>query len=358
MPFDMPSNNDFGSLNRRNFLRVAGLGSAAVLAGGIQDVEALDYDPASLRLMEFDVSYRTQIMELPTDAEDVRIWMPIPPSDEAQTISNFEVDSPFPHEFTRDETFGTKMLHVKTGRQDEPFGVEIRYRVTRRQSGIHKVALSDADAAKYLKLTKKVRYTPDVEMFARELLGDETDPYAKGRRVFDGIREALFYDKTIPGCGTGDTQWIMKYRRGKCDDYHALAMAILIANGVPVRWEQGFPLPFPTDGKVEGGEGKLAGDCTGSHCWMSFYAPSHGWVPMDVSEGDKGAPNSDFYFGNLSPNRFQVSVGRSVTLNPAQGGDPLSTFAFAFAEADGIPLVYLMNYENIINYNVTRVEMA
>ena len=36
-----------------------------------------------------------------------------------------------------------------------------------------------------------------------------------GRLVFDGIREALFYDKTIPGCGTGDTQWIMKYRRGK-----------------------------------------------------------------------------------------------------------------------------------------------
>ena len=79
---------------------------------------------------------------------------------------------------------------------------------------------------------------------------------------------------------------------------------------------------------------------------------------MDVSEGDKGAPNSDFFFGNLSPNRFQVSVGRSATLNPAQGGDPLPTFAFAYAEADGIPLVYLMNYENLINYDVTRVEMA
>lgn len=353
MPFDMQSNS---GLDRRSFLRVTGLGSAAVLAGGIPRIEGADYDPASVRLMEFDVSYRTQIMELPSDAEDVRIWMPIPPDDDAQTISNFEVDSPFPHQLTREKIFGSRILHVKTGRHDKPFGVEARYRVTRKQSGIQKVALSDADVEKYLKLTNKVRYTPDVEMFAREILGDEKDPYAKGRRVFDGIREALFYDKTLPGCGTGDTQWIMKYRRGKCDDYHALAMAILIANGVPVRWEQGFPLPFPEGGKM--GSGELEGDCTGSHCWMSFYAPSHGWVPMDVSEGDKGAPNSDFFFGNLSPNRFQVSVGRSVTLNPAQGGDPLPTFAFAYAEADGIPLVYLMNYENIIKYDVTRVEMA
>lgn len=353
MRFDTRSNSD---LNRRDFIRVAGLGSAAVLAGGIRGLDAADLDPAGLRVMEFDVSYRTQVMKLPKDAHDVRIWMPIPANDAGQTISNFEVDSPFPHEFTRDATFGTRMLHVKTGKEKTPFGVEARYRVTRKQVGIQKATLGDEELQKYLQLTSKVRYTPDVELFAREILGDEKDPYEMGRLVFNGIREALFYDKSIPGCGTGDTQWIMKYRRGKCDDYHALAMAILISNGVPVRWEQGFPLPYPEGGKVVSGE--LEGDCTGSHCWISFYTPSHGWVPMDVSEGDKGAPNSDFYFGNLSPNRFQVSVGRSAILNPAQGGDPLPTFAFAYAEADGIPLVYLMNYENIIKYNVTRVEMA
>ncbi len=353
MRFDTQSSRE---LNRRDFIRVAGLGTAAALTGGLHPLDAADFDPAGVRLMEFDVSYRTQVMKLPKDAENVQIWMPLPPNNAGQMISNFEVDSPFPHKFTRDATFGTRMLHVETGKQKTPFGVEARYRVTRKQVGIEKATLSDEELAKYLKLTSKVRYTPDVELFAREILGDEKDPYKMGRLVFDGIRDALFYDKTIPGCGTGDTQWIMKYRRGKCDDYHALAMAILISNGVPVRWEQGFPLPFPEGGKVASGE--LEGDCTGSHCWISFYAPSHGWVPIDVSEGDKGAPNSDFFFGNLSPNRFQVSVGRSATLNPAQGGDPLPTFAFAYAEADGIPLVYLMNYENIIKYDVTRVEMA
>ena len=115
-------------------------------------------------------------------------------------------------------------------------------------------------------------------------------------------------------------------------------------------------MPFPEGGKIESGE--LEGDCTGSHCWLSFYAPTHGWVPVDVSEGDKIAEGGDFYFGNLSANRFQVSVGRSVMLQPAQGGDPLPTFAFAYAESDGIPLIYLANYDNVIKYNVTGVEMA
>ena len=45
-----------------------------------------------------------------------------------------------------------------------------------------------------------------------------------------------------------------------------------------------------------------------------------------------------------------------MTLNPAQGGDPLNTFAFAYAEADGIPLIYGANYENEIKYWVTEVD--
>ncbi len=51
-------------------------------------------------------------------------------------------------------------------------------------------------------------------------------------------------------------------------------------------------------------------------------------------------------------------MGRSVVLNPSQGGDPLPSFAFAYAEADGIPLVYDANYVNTIKYDVTRVEMS
>ncbi len=344
------------TLSRRQFVRTAGLGGAFAAATGWPGFSrASDNDPARLRLMEFDVSYRTRIMKLPSDGKKVDIWIPVPPNDEAQTISKLEIVSPVPYTLKEGSRFGTKMVHVTTGTKRDSFDIELRYHVARRRAGIRPEALDETSKQEYLKLTDKVRVTPDVAVFAQQAAADATEPYEIGHRVFDAIRETLYYDKTIPGCGTGDTQWIMTYRRGKCDDYHALMMAVLISRGVPVRWEQGFPLPFPEGGEKV--EGELEGDCTGSHCWLSFHSPDHGWVPVDVSEADKGFANSDYFFGHLPPNRFQVSVGRAVTLNPPQGGDPLSTFAFAYAEADGIPLIYLANYENIIKYDVTRVEM-
>jgi len=352
MPFTFHSTE----LDRRAFMRTAGLGGAAIVASGLRPFAAAGYDPAAATLMEFDVRYRTEVHRLPSAAKNVHVWLPLPSSDAAQQISALEVDSPFPYDVTHDEAFGAKMLHVTPGATLEPFAVEARYRVTRTRSGIQKATLTEAEAAKYLRLTRTVRMTPEIEIFADEILGNITNPYEVGRRVFDGIQEILFYDNAIPGCGTGDTAWIMKHRRGKCDDYHALFMAIMVSRGVPIRWEQGFPLPFPEEEQVAAGQ--LAGDCSGSHCWTSFYSPDHGWVPVDVSEADKAERNGDFFFGNLSPNRFQVSVGRSVVLNPSQGGDPLASFAFAYAEADGIPLVYDANYVNIIQYDVTRVEMS
>ena len=344
--------------DRREFIRVAGLGAAGLVGCGLRPVGAADIDPAAYALMEFEVSYRTQVYRLPGDARDLHIWMPLPSDDAAQRISNLEIESPLPHEITRERVFGSRMLHLAaTGLAAlEPFGVEARYRVTRRRIGTQLATLTAADARTHLTHTPRVRMTDEIERFTARIIGGATDPHEIGRRVSDGIQELLFYDKTIPGCGTGDTVWIMKHRRGKCDDYHALFMAIMVSRRVPIRWHQGFPLPFPEHAMTAAGQ--LDGDCTGAHCWVSFYAPGHGWVPVDVSEADKAGRAGAFFFGNLSPNRFQVSAGRAVVLTPAQGGTPLPSFAYAYAESDGIPLVYTANYENIIQYAITRVDMT
>ncbi len=356
----MPYSPHQTACDRREFIRVAGLGTAALVGVGIRPGGAAGVDPSAYALMEFDVRYRTRIHRLPAEARDVNLWMPLPSSDTAQQISNLEIESPWPHEITRERAFGSRMLHVAVteGVGDAaPFDVEARYHVTRSRVGAQRDWLTDLDAKKYLTLTPTVRMTDEIEQFAARVVGRATDPYDIARRVSDGIQELLFYDKTIPGCGTGDTAWIMKHRRGKCDDYHALYMAIMVSRGVPIRWHQGFPLPLPEPG-ASASAGQLEGDCTGAHCWVSFYAPDHGWVPVDVSEADKLGDGGGFFFGHLSPNRFQVSVGRAVVLTPAQGGAPLPSFAYAYAESDGIPLVYTANYENIITYTVTNVEMS
>ena len=128
---------------------------------------------------------------------------------------------------------------------------------------------------------------------------------------------------------------------------------MMIYKGIPVKWEQGFPLPYPS---VMTGSGKFEGDCTGAHCWVSFYIGGDRWVPVDVSEADKREDLRDYFFGTLSPNRFKVSTGRDLVLSPPQKGDPLNTFPFTYAEADGIPLIYGHHFRNVIHFEILKTE--
>ncbi|MBI4514793.1 MAG: transglutaminase domain-containing protein [Deltaproteobacteria bacterium] len=337
---------------------MAGYSGAACLAlrAGLASAATADgVDITRLRQMEFDVTYRTVVHNLPADAEDFHLWMPLPPADAAQAISKLSVSCTLPHETTTSETYGNQIVHVRAASKhiSADWSLTARYHVARKQAGSTAQALDAAGAAKYLRYTSRTRMTDEVEAFARNAIGDAKQPLEVARRVFEGIIEELSYDKQIPGCGTGDTQWIMRHKRGKCDDYHSLFMAILISRGIPVRWEQGFPLPA-----AGGASGQLSGDCSGAHCWVSFHDRDAGWVPVDVSEADKNPAARNFFFGKLSPNRFKVSEGRAIALAPKQGGDLLETFAYAYAEADGIPLIYPANYENQVQFTITRVEVA
>ncbi len=350
-----PRPDNSSHLSRRDVLRLAGGGGLGLLAlrNGASPVLAAAADPSTLTRMEFDVTYRTEIRSLPRAAKDVQVWLPIPPSDGAQTIRDLSVTCPVPYENRTDQRYGNQMVHVRSDRSLESFAVEARYRVVRNRVGTQPGSLDAKSAERYLLLTSRVRVTDEIAALTASVVGDAGAPVEVGEKVYGAIIDLLTYDKKIPGCGTGDTAWIMKHKRGKCDDYHALFMAMMISRGIPVRWEQGFPLPYPSTGSVQ--KGKLSGDCSGAHCWVSFYDPEVGWVPVDVSEGDKRPDMRRFFFGQLTPNRFKISEGRSIVLNPAQGGERLSTFAFAYAESDGIPLVYHANYENLISYTVTDV---
>ncbi len=345
-------------VDRRGFLRAAGLGGLGLLASGsgLFAAPVAGFDPSSVTCMAFDVTYRTEVHSLPRDAEQAYIWMPLPPSDDAQEVADLSITCPAGYEITSEEVYGNRMVLVKTGPQAAPFALESRYRIVRHRTGARRAALDEASARKYLRLSQRARVTEEVEAFTRRVVGGAGRPAEVGRRVYDALLDLLTYDRQIEGCGLGDTAWVMKHRRGKCDDYHALFMAMMVSRGIPVRWEQGFPLPYPSPAGASGGQ--LSGDCSGAHCWVSFYDPDLGWVPVDVSEADKRPEMREFFFGRLTPNRFKISEGRAITMNPPQGGDALPTFAYAYAEADGIPLIYPSNYENVVRFHVVRVETS
>jgi len=129
---------------------------------------------------------------------------------------------------------------------------------------------------------------------------------------------------------------------------------MMIYKGVPVKWEQGIPVPYPS---VSTKKGQMDGDCTSAHCWVRFHTGNGRWVPVDASEGDKREDLRDYFFGTLSAHRCKAATGRNITLNPPQGGDPLNTFPFAHGEAGGIPLIYGHHYRNVIRYEILDIEV-
>jgi hypothetical protein len=281
----------------------------------------------------------------------VEFWTPLPQSDDEQEITSLSVESPVAFHINEEPVYGNKMVHVGPTHLKTGDKITLQYKIKRKTVGTLKIEGEDKE--KHLVLTEREKWDNQITMFVDQVVSNEEDPLEIGRKIYYALVDLLTYDKKIPGCGMGISVWTFENKRGRCDDFHALFRTMMIRKGIPVRWEQGIPLPYPS---VLTKSGKIEGDCTGAHCWVRFYIGNDQWVPVDISEGDKRADLRDYFFGTLSPNRFKVSTGRNIILEPKQGGEPLNTFPFTHGESNAIPLIYGHHFRNVIRYELLGVE--
>ena len=87
-----------------------------------------------------------------------------------------------------------------------------------------------------------------------------------------------------------------------------------------------------------------SGEIPGYHCWAEFYDSHYGWVPVDISEAWKNPDKKDYFFGAHDANRFQLSMGRDIILNPPQAGEALNFFVYPYVEVDQ------KKWENVVNH--------
>jgi len=148
--------------------------------------------------------------------------------------------------------------------------------------------------------------------------------------IWGGIAAGLVfttmrYDKTGTGWGHGDVLYACDAKKGNCTDFHSLFIAMARSQGIPARFEIGFPLP----------PDKQSSEIAGYHCWSDFYIEGKGWIPVDISEAWKHPEKRDYFFGSHDVNRVQFSMGRDLRLNPAQAGKPLNYFVYPYVEVEG-----------------------
>ena len=287
----------------------------------------------------FLFTYQVTLKAIPDGARRVRIWIPRPASDAHQTVHLKEVHAPVHLRETREEGFGNYMLYgemLQPSRGAAEFTLE--YEVTRREfskgsfESLVKADREDsatppASVARWLDAVQLVPVSGKVRDIADENTRGMHDPVEKAHALYDFVFHTVRYDKSGSGWGRGDSLWVCDSKHGNCTDFHSLFMSLARAEGIPARFEIGFPLPA----------GAAEGVIPGYHCWSEFFVNGLGWVPVDISEAWKDPSKHDYFFGSLDANRVQFTVGRDLMLQPRQDGPPLNYFVYPYVEVDGRP---------------------
>jgi transglutaminase-like putative cysteine protease len=280
----------------------------------------------------FSFHYAFTVKNLPA-GKKVRIWIPAAQSDAYQEVKIVSAKGDLPVKKTRESKYGNEIYFVETNRATQPeLHFDVEYEVVRHE----RIALNPAPHMVAASLTNKEReedLQPDAlvpitglpaDLAAKATQG-KTQPLDKARGIYDYVFTTMRYDKSGTGWGHGDVLYACDAKKGNCTDFHSLFIAMARSQGIPARFEIGFPLP----------PDKHSAEITGYHCWSDFYIEGKGWIPVDISEAWKHPQNRDYFFGSHDVNRMQFSMGRDLRLNPAQDGKPLNYFVYPYVEVDG-----------------------
>jgi len=308
---------------------------------------------------------------VPNGAKEVRAWFALPDDrDPMQDVHGLRIETIGPEGMTaqaketRDAT-GNRFLYVE-GRGGNGGVLEVRtsFGLTRYEE-LHSVdpaatrPLTAAELAangQYLRSNVNVQLTPDIAAAARAVVGEEKNPVRQARLLYDAVLDRVTYwvkfPDTMKASPVGSAAYAMEKRCGNCTDFHSLYAAMGRSVGLPIRMVYGSFFKGPLNG---------ADEDQSYHCWIEFWAPEMGWIPLDVAVADvfvddfelneanarkveltvaDGYHGPDpemveYYFGNLDARRVTWNRGRDLVLVPASASGPVNALPKGHVEIDG-----------------------
>ncbi len=277
----------------------------------------------------FEATYTATISNIPAGAGELSVWIPIPTTRAAQTVSDVAIDSPYTWQRFKEREFGDEYAFARVPvPQTGEMVIRVHFRATRRVVNAERVPNirpSRSELRRALRADRKVTLSPRVRQLAEDITRGKTTTMERAQAIYQYVMTTMKYDKTIPGWGNGDTERACDIKAGNCTDFHSLFMSLARSKSIPARFVIGFPLPKQAEGKI-----------AGYHCWAEFYVQGKGWIPVDPSEASKSNDPTvrAFLFGNLAADRVEFTMGRDLVLKPA-ASEALNFFIYPRAEASG-----------------------
>jgi transglutaminase-like putative cysteine protease len=164
------------------------------------------------------------------------------------------------------------------------------------------------------KESPNIIFSPELRDLASKIVGDETNPYLKGKKIYDWICDNIVYSYAreystllnIP-------MYVYEKRYGDCGQLGLLFITLCRSVGVPAAWRSGWEC--------------IGGEKWGMHDWTAIYIKPYGWIPVDPYMGvwaihESTLPGADrlflrdFYYGNLDPWRLEANAKNNARLRP------------------------------------------
>jgi len=276
--------------------------------------------------------------------KETKLWIPYSVSDRYQSVTDVKVTGDYAASAVyADPVNGTPILFARWDKDAVSRKLSYSFAVERQEIQLKNLpsaepAWNRADYAEFLQPTSLGPVDGEVKKLSDSITKGKKTVLAKARAIYDWTCEHTYRDPDTRGCGKGDVCELLKKPGGKCTDISSVYIALARAAGVPAREVFGVRLGKKAEEDVT----------TWQHCWVEFFLPGYGWVPVDPADVRKAMlveklelqdaktrGYRDYFWGGIDAYRFKVAAGRDLVLNPPQAGAPLNTFGYPYAEVGG-----------------------
>ena len=278
----------------------------------------------------FTFRYHAEIGPVPAGQGPVHVFLPLPAETARQAVESLEVVAPIPGTIETEAVYGNRFWHGRLAKgHGEVIPITLEAVVVRSSADRPlPSALGASERALFLGPNQRVVVGHEMldpilaEIRARTSAGGDA---ARARGIYDWVVDNVTYKKVGTGWGNGDTFWACSERYGNCTDFHALFVSLARTEGIPARFEMGFPVP----------DDRPQGEIGGYHCWVEFYLADRGWVPIDASEASKRPELRERFYGSQPADRIHFTTGRDLRLGPDHRDAPLNYFVYPHVEVGG-----------------------
>jgi len=327
----------------------------------------------SMSSRKFSFTYSVELES--SQGRKIEVWLPVPVTNEVQTISNLVIESDgLPYELKDEKDHGNKYVYIysKDGINSDK-NIKMSFDVKRLEH--QNVNYENVNPLNYLSASSLVpvgKYfsktiednglnNNDIEGIYEYVLEGMhygkpksvdniyyNDPWLSAKGKYgnkevsrDQVLALYQVAKQTKGnytFGNGNSYYACDIGVGNCTDYHSYFMSLSRTLKIPARFHMGFPIPSGEEGVVKG-----------YHCWADYYVDGNGWYPVDISEADKDKSKKDYFFGTVDESRVEMMKGRDFVLEGYNSGK-VNLFIYPLLEIndkDSIKFSKSFSYKNL-----------